>query len=145
MEDDSENRAKCSQEMPCLCGICGKLKRATLTRVNYIIFLLLITILCFVLSVPQMRAKLNAIPHFCNEMVDSKTCDNLVGHTAVYRVCFGAAMFYLFLSGVVVGVKSIEEVRARIHNGFWYIKFLLLIGELKISFIHRTFLNSINY
>ena len=75
-----------------------------------------------------MRDKLNAIPHFCNEMVDSKSCDNLVGYTAVYRVCFGTAIFYLVLSGVAFGVKSAEKVRGRIHNGFWYIKFLLLIG-----------------
>lgn len=76
-----------------------------------------------------MRDKLNAIPHFCNEMVDSKSCDNLVGYTAVYRVCFGTALFYLCLSVITLNVKSVEEIRARIHNGFWYIKFLLLIGE----------------
>lgn len=75
-----------------------------------------------------MRDKLNAIPHFCNEMVDSKSCDNLVGYRAVYRVCFGTALFYLVLSGILLGVKSAEEVRGRIHNGFWYIKFLVLIG-----------------
>ena len=128
MKSDSENRAKSSQEISCLCGICGKVRRATVTRVNYTIFLFLVTILCFVLSVPQMKAKIDAIPHFCNEMVDSTTCDSLVGYAAVYRVCFGIAMFYLILSCVLVGVKSIDEVRARIHNGFWYIKCLLLIG-----------------
>ena len=75
-----------------------------------------------------MRDKLNAIPHFCNEMVNSKSCDNLVGYMAVYRVCFGTALFYFFLSVTSIGVKSVDEIRARIHNGFWYIKFLLLIG-----------------
>ena len=128
MKDDSEDQQKGSQEISCLCGVCGKLRRATVTRVSYTVFLLLVTVVCFVLSVPQMRRQIKAIPHFCNEMVDSRTCDNLVGYTAVYRVCFGTAVFYLLLAGFVVGVKNIDEVRARIHNGFWYIKFLLLIG-----------------
>ena len=127
MKDDSDDQPKRNQEVSCFCGICGKLRRATVTRVNYTIILLLVTVLSFALSVPRMRSKINAIPHFCNEMVDSKTCDSLVGYTAVYRVCFGTAIFYLVLACVVVGVKNIEEVRARIHNGFWYIKFLLLI------------------
>lgn len=129
MKDHSEDGPnQCDQGVCSFCCVCGRLGRATVTRVNYTLFLLLVTVLCFVLSAPRMRDKLNSIPHFCNEMVDSKSCDNLVGYTAVYRVCFGTAIFYLVLSGVVFGVKSAEEVRGRIHNGFWYIKFLLLIG-----------------
>ena len=129
MKDHSEDRPdQCDQGGCSLCCVCSRLERATVTRVNYTLFLLLVTVFCFVLSVPRMRDKLNAIPHFCNEMVDSKSCDNLVGYTAVYRVCFGTAIFYLVLSGVAFGVKSAEKVRGRIHNGFWYIKFLLLIG-----------------
>ncbi|KAL9985163.1 hypothetical protein ACROYT_G007533 [Oculina patagonica] len=82
-----------------------------------------------------MRDKLNAIPHFCNEMVDSRSCDNLVGYRAVYRVCLGTAMFFLVLSGILFGVKSAEEVRGRIHNGFWYIKFLMLVALITCSLL----------
>ena len=128
MNDDSENGAKSDRDISCLCGICGKIRRATVTRTTYVIFLLLVTLLCFVLSAPQTRQKIYAIPHFCNEIVDSKTCESLVGYTAVYRVCFGMAMFYLVFSCVLVGVKSLGDIRARIHNEFCYIKLLLLIG-----------------
>lgn len=125
MKDDSENGVKSDRDISCLCGIC---RRATVTRTTYVIFLLLVTLLCFVLSAPQTRQKIYAIPHFCNEIVDSKTCESLVGYTAVYRVCFGMAMFYLVFSCVLVGVKSLGDIRARIHNEFCYIKLLLLIG-----------------
>lgn len=129
MKDNSENQANCKEEISCSCGICGNLRRATVTRINYTILLLLVTVLCFVLSVPQMRRQVYAIPHFCNEMVESRTCDNLFGYTGVYRVCFGTALYFLALACIVIGVKNGEEVRARIHNGLWYIKFLLLIGQ----------------
>ena len=128
MNDDSENGAKSDRDISCLCGICGKIRRATVTRTTYVMFLLLVTLLCVVLSAPQTRQKIYAIPHFCNEIVDSKTCESLVGYTAVYRVCFGMAMFYLVFSCVLVGVKSLGDIRARIHNEFCYIKLLLLIG-----------------
>ena len=126
---EQEEKPRCGEEICCCCCTCCNLKRSTVTRVNYTIFLFAATVLCFVLSAPQMRQKLNDIPHFCNEMVDSTSCDNLAGYTAVYRVCFSTAMFFLALSGVVIGVKSVEEVRARIHNGFWYIKFVVLLGK----------------
>ena len=129
MKDNSKDEPNGDQSVCFLCCACGGHRRETMTRVNYTLFLLLVTVLCFVLSAARMRDKLNAIPHFCNEMVDSKSCDNLVGYTAVYRVCFGTALFYLCLSVITLNVKSVEEIRARIHNGFWYIKFLLLIGE----------------
>lgn len=129
MKDNSENQANCKEEISRSCGICGNLRRATVTRINYTILLLLVTVLCFVLSVPQMRRQVYAIPHFCNEMVESRTCDNLFGYTGVYRVCFGTALYFLALACIVIGVKNGEEVRARIHNGLWYIKFLLLIGQ----------------
>lgn len=61
-------------------------------------------------------------------MVDLKSCDNFVGYMVVYCVCFGIVIFYFVFFGVVFGVKSVEEVWGCIYNGFWYIKFLFLIG-----------------
>ncbi|XP_068743053.1 probable serine incorporator [Montipora capricornis] len=134
MKDDSKKeQTPCNQETSCFCGICGKIRRATLTRVNYTILLLLVTVLGFMLSFPQARSKINAIPHFCDELVSSQTCDNLAGHTGVYRVCFATAIFYVIASCFVVGVTNVDEFRARIHNGFWYIKFLVLIALIICS------------
>ena len=129
MKDGSQRElAPCNQVTLCCCGICGKIKRATLTRVNYAILLLLVTVLCFMLSFSHARTKMNNIPHFCDELVSSQTCDNLAGHNGVYRVCFATAMFYFISSCFAIGITNVDQLRARIHNGFWYVKFLVLIG-----------------
>lgn len=129
MKSELEKEPASNQARFCLCGVCGKIKRATVTRVNYTMFLLLVTVLCFLLSFPRARTKINAIPHLCDELVSAQTCDNLAGHTGVYRVCFATAIFYFVASCVVAGVKNVGEFRSKIHNGFWYIKFLVLIGQ----------------
>ncbi|XP_022783541.1 serine incorporator 1-like [Stylophora pistillata] len=36
---------------------------------------------------------------------------------------------------ITINVKSVEEFRARIHNGLWYIKFLLLIALITCSLL----------
>lgn len=45
-------------------------------------------------------------------------CDVLVGYKAVYRVCFGMAMFFLLFSLLMVKVKSSQDPRAALHNGW---------------------------
>ncbi|KAK2572759.1 putative serine incorporator, partial [Acropora cervicornis] len=129
----TDTKPASNQATFCLCGVCGKIKRATVTRVNYTMFLLLVTVLCFLLSFPRARKKINAIPHLCDELVSAQTCDNLAGHTGVYRVCFATAIFYFVASCVVAGVKNVGEFRSKIHNGFWYIKFLVLIALIVCS------------
>ncbi|XP_044172647.1 probable serine incorporator [Acropora millepora] len=133
MKSELEKEPASNQATFCLCGVCDKIKRATVTRVNYTMFLLLVTVLCFLLSFPRARTKINAIPHLCDELVSAQTCDNLAGHTGVYRVCFATAIFYFLASCVVAGVKNVGEFRSKIHNGFWYIKFLVLIALIVCS------------
>lgn len=138
MKNELEKEPASKQATFCLCGVSGKIKRATVTRVNYTMFLLLVTVLCFLLSFPRARTKINAIPHLCDELVSAQTCDNLTGHTGVYRVCFATAIFYFVASCVVVGVKNVGEFRSKIHNGFWYIKFLVLIGQSTFRHLYNN-------
>uniref|UniRef100_H2Z2X8 Serine incorporator 1 n=1 Tax=Ciona savignyi TaxID=51511 RepID=H2Z2X8_CIOSA len=74
------------------------------------------------------------IPTFCqnegsfnpiNGFVD---CDSLAGYLAVYRVCFALGGFFALLGILMLCVKSSKDPRAKIHNGFWFFKFLALAG-----------------
>jgi serine incorporator 1/3 len=55
-------------------------------------------------------------------------CEHAVGYLAVYRVGFGLAVFFFTMAVIMVGVKSSRDGRAPIQNGFWGLKFLIVIG-----------------
>lgn len=65
------------------------------------------------------------IPGFCEDGMGTSipgvsgrvNCDVLVGYKAVYRVCFGMAMFFLLFSLLMIKVKSSQDPRASVHNG----------------------------
>lgn len=68
---------------------------------------------------------LSQIPGFCDGGIGTAipgvhghvNCDVLVGYKAVYRVCFGMAMFFLLFSLLMIKVKSSNDPRAAVHNG----------------------------
>lgn len=57
-------------------------------------------------------------------------CNNAVGYLAVYRICFAACLFFVLMALITIGVKSSKDPRAGIQNGFWGIKYLLVIGGI---------------
>ena len=136
MNDDramvSDKAAPTGKSLLCLPDSCCygcELKRSTTTRLSYTVFLLVATILCFVVLAPKTKTKLYSTPHLCNELLDPHLCANLIGYSAVYRICFAVASFFFVLSVMFVQVKFVDELRARIHNGFWYLKFMGFVGE----------------
>ena len=84
--------------------------------------------------VPDIRSTLDKIPYFCGGLTTKPMCDDLVGYGAVYRVCFSMSMFFLLFAVVTYNVSSVKEARARLHNGFWYIKLLVMVVILIAAF-----------
>lgn len=74
---------------------------------------------------PTFEEMLKKIPTFCTSYVD---CDALAGYLAVYRVCFSMAAFYFFFCILMINVGNSKDPRAKIQNGFWFFKFLFLVG-----------------
>ncbi|XP_078068866.1 serine incorporator 1 [Mustelus asterias] len=122
---------------PCLlCGCCPSGKNSTVTRLIFASFLLLGVGVACIMLIPGMEEQLKKIPGFCDGGMDISVpgvhgqvnCDVLVGYKAVYRVCFGMAMFFLLFSLLMIKVKSSQDPRAAVHNGFWFFKFATVVA-----------------
>lgn len=55
-------------------------------------------------------------------------CNTAVGYLAVYRVCFALMIFFVTMAAMMIGVRSSRESRAAIQNGFWGLKFIVVIA-----------------
>ncbi|CAI9571350.1 unnamed protein product, partial [Staurois parvus] len=120
----------------CCARCCPSGNNSTVTRLIYAAFLLLGVAVACVMLIPGMEEHLKKIPGFCEDGMGSSipgvsghvNCDVLVGYKAVYRVCFGMAMFFLLFSLLMIKVKSSQDPRASVHNGFWFFKFAAAIA-----------------
>lgn len=79
---------------------------------------------------PGLTDQLKKVP-FCEEKLH---CDDAVGYLAVYRLCFALTLFFFLFAVMMVGVKSSKDPRAGIQNGFWALKYLVLIGTMVGAF-----------
>jgi len=61
-------------------------------------------------------------------------CSVAVGYMAVYRLCLIVTLFFTLMAVIMVGVKSSQDPRAGIQNGFWGIKYLIIVGGMIGSF-----------
>lgn len=116
--------ACCCGSMACsLCSCCTNGKSSTLTRIMYAVMLLVGTIVACITLAPGLQDFLRKVP-FCTEsqsitqsVVGSIDCQAVVGYMAVYRICFGMAMFFLIMAFMMIGVKSSRDNRSAIQNG----------------------------
>merc|ERR1711902_409034 len=56
------------------------------------------------------------------------------GYQAVYRLCLIVTLFFIVMSILMIGVKTSNDPRAGIQNGFWGIKYLIVIGSMIAAF-----------
>ncbi|XP_015265876.1 PREDICTED: serine incorporator 4 [Gekko japonicus] len=137
----------CAAQICCCCGPapcgascpCGaRLKVSTGTRLLYVAFhLLACGVCCLALSRTVVEAIRENVPFYallCEPLPGGTSCNLLVGYSAVYRVCFGTACFYLGQAAFLVNVTSSTSFRALLHNGFWFLKLLILVGLWAAAF-----------
>lgn len=117
------------------CSACPSCKNSTSTRIMYAIMLLLGTITACVMLSPGLQDTLKKIP-FChdNSFVQVISCNEAAGYLAVYRLCFAMTCFFFLLAVMMIGVKSSKDPRGGIQNGFWALKYLILIAGVVGAF-----------
>lgn len=67
----------------------------------------------------------------CDEGQD---CDERWGQLGVMRVMFGSTVLFALLGLIMTGVKTSQDGRAGLQNGFWGIKLLLIVGLSTAAF-----------
>lgn len=87
-----------------------------------------------IMILPGMETQLRKIPGFCQGgativgFENHVDCDVIVGYKSVYRMCFAMTCFFFLFFAIMIGVRSSKDPRASIQNGFWFFKFLILVG-----------------
>eukprot|EP00075_Anas_platyrhynchos_P013237 XP_027302490.1 serine incorporator 5 [Anas platyrhynchos] len=130
------------------CRCCPKIKQSTSTRFMYALYFILVTIICCVMMsttvANEMKARIPFYEQMCKGIQAGEMCEKLVGYSAVYKVCFGMACFFFFFCLFTIKINNSKSCRAYIHNGFWFIKLLLLAAMCSGAFFipdQDTFLN----
>ncbi|XP_063223816.1 serine incorporator 1 isoform X2 [Bacillus rossius redtenbacheri] len=113
------------------CSACPSCRNSTSTRLMYAIMLLLGMVAACVTLSPGLQDALKKVP-FCSNTsaVHIFDCNSAVGYLAVYRLCFVLTCFFVLMAVMMIGVKSSKDPRAGIQNGFWGLKYLLVIGGI---------------
>jgi len=121
----------------------------------YALLLLVTTVVCCIFLAPGLQDNLQKLP-FCKggsgeksdaggfnglvdqakDLIDSTKndyqvdCTAVVGYLAVYRLCFIVTLFFSLMAIITIGVNNSNDFRAGIQNGFWGLKYLLIIGGM---------------
>ncbi|XP_042743933.1 serine incorporator 4 isoform X1 [Lagopus leucura] len=138
-------------QLCCGCGPGRGLRASTGTRILYtLLHVLASAVCCLMLSRTVAQAVKEKMPFsgvLCQHLPGGTDCTQLVGSSAVYRVCFGTACFHLAQAALLLNVRSSADCRARLHNGFWFLKLLVLVGLCAASFFlpEESFIQAWHY
>ncbi|KFO83903.1 Serine incorporator 3, partial [Buceros rhinoceros silvestris] len=132
----------CSGATCLLCRCCPNSKNSTVTRLIYASLLFLSTILACIMLAPGMELQLKKIPGFCDEGLRTRiphmdgfvSCELIVGYRAVYRISFAMAVFFFLMSLLMIAVKTSNDPRATVHNGFWFFKIAAIVALMVGAF-----------
>ncbi|KAM4871660.1 serine incorporator 2 isoform 2-T2 [Thomomys bottae] len=121
---------------PCiLCSCCPSSRNSTVSRLLFTGFLFLGVLVSIIMLSPGVESQLYKLPWVCEDGAQTPVvlqgpldCGSLLGFRAVYRMCFATAAFFFLFTLLMVCVRSSRDPRAAIQNGFWFFKFLILVG-----------------
>ncbi|XP_004372079.1 serine incorporator 2 isoform X2 [Trichechus manatus latirostris] len=121
---------------PCiLCSCCPDSRNSTVSRLLFTAFLFLGVVVSIIMLSPGVESQLHKLPWVCEEGAQNLVvlqghidCGSLLGHHAVYHMCFAMAAFFFLFTLLMICVRSSRDPRAAIQNGFWFFKFLILVG-----------------
>lgn len=117
------------------CSACPSCANSTSTRLMYTLMLLLVMVVACVTLAPGLHDQMKKVP-FCQNSTGivpgtfKVDCEQAVGYLAVYRICFATCLFFILMALLMIGAKSSKDPRAGIQNGFWGIKYLVVIGGI---------------
>lgn len=110
------------------CSACPTCRNSTSTRIMYALMLILTTLTSYIMMSDWIVEKIQEVPFCKNGSTYDKACQEAVGYLAVYRLLFAQTIFFVMFSVLMLNVKSSRDGRAPLQNGFWAIKYMILIG-----------------
>lgn len=122
------------------CKACPSARSSTTTRLSYGFMLIFGTIVSVIMLIPGLGDTLNKIPWLCTKLIPDTPigpigpdqliadCSKVVGYFAVYRVCFSMASFFALFTIIMIYVRTSNDIRSGLQNGFWFFKYVALIG-----------------
>ncbi|KAJ8680576.1 hypothetical protein QAD02_016363 [Eretmocerus hayati] len=138
-----------SAQLACLCGStacslccsqCPSCRNSTSSRIMYALMLTLSTLAAWITLAPGLQSFIKKLPFCANSTTNfvpggiTLDCQQAVGYLAVYRISFVTSVFFFLMCAIMIGVKSSRDPRAAVQNGFWAIKYFLIIGGVIASF-----------
>ncbi len=88
------------------------------------------------------------VPHLCetnnlghllgfhiNKTGTTNTCESFAGYSGAYRICFGFTIFHVIMSIILYRIRTLNDCRNGIQNGFWFFKILIIIGIIITNFL----------
>ncbi|XP_049469484.1 serine incorporator 4 [Panthera uncia] len=137
-------QVSCCWPAPCTCCCHSRWPLVTESTCSRLIYILLhvgaSAVCCLLLSrtvVERVWGKAHGIQMpsgLCAHLFGHSHCPVLSGSGAVYRVCAGTATFHLLQAVLLVQLHSPTSLRAQLHNSFWFLKLLFLLGLCAIAF-----------
>jgi hypothetical protein len=137
----------------CFCfgrGLCSTsiCTNSRLTRAAYALLLTLGVIcacLCltghieqFLMKIPQL-CKTNDVSRLLgfdiNQIGTTNTCKSFAGYSGAYRICFGFTVFHIIMALILYRIRTINDWRNGLQNGFWFFKILIIICIIIINFL----------